>query len=279
MDEKEYKEILKILEAAGWQPQVCDTPVPYFADGVPAGYPEAPGDYDGEMVPMPRSFLKLCDFVLAVHGESMKDVGIQNGDDVIVKHDVRFEDGDVVVAWLDGETTLKTYCRDDDGEVWLVPANDAFEPLRVADYTTVYLLGKVTGVKKKSPRVPFKMIRRRMQEMRERRRKALTDERVRDCVTQVLSDIKVGRMWFCIYRVLADVGYLHKGRYEELAERMDELFPDNDFSINPKDISRLDVLSFSRPFAEWDERNAPVQGKRFREYLHLAADLTALLNG
>ena len=152
MDEKEYKEILKILEAAGWQPQVCDTPVPYFADGVPAGYPEAPGDYDGEMVPMPRSFLKLCDFVLAVHGESMKDVGIQNGDDVIVKHDVRFEDGDVVVAWLDGETTLKTYCRDDDGEVWLVPANDAFEPLRVADYTTVYLLGKVTGVKKKSPR-------------------------------------------------------------------------------------------------------------------------------
>ena len=279
--QQEINVAFDLLRYNDYEPELCSVAVPYYETPVMCGAPDFMyEDLTAEKVMIPRSLMGMRPvFVVPVKGDSMKDAGILNGDDVIVKHDVRFEDGDVVVAWLDGETTLKTYYRDDDGEVWLVPANDDYEPIRVADYTTAYLLGKVTGIKKKSPRVPFKMIRRRMQEMKDRHRKSLTDERVRDCVTQVLSDIKVGRMWFCIYRVLADAGYLHRGRYEELAERMDELFPDNNFNINPKDIGRMDVLSFSRPFAEWDERNAPVQGKRFREYLHLAADLTALLNG
>ena len=279
MTKNELNEIFEKLKQSGIDLQLCDAQVPYFADGVPAGYPEAPGDYDGEMVPMPRSFLKLCDFVLAVHGDSMKDAGILNGDDVIVKHDVRFDDGDVVVAWLDGDTTLKSYYRDDDGEVWLVPANDDFQPMRVSDYSTAYILGRVTGVKKGSPRVSYNVMRRRMREVKEKLRRVLTDDVVRSGVMQVLSDIKTQRMWFCVYRVLADAGYLHKGRYEELAQQMDVLFPDNDFGINPKDIGRMDVQSFHRPYTEWYERDAPVQGKRFREYRQLAADLTAQLNG
>lgn len=279
MDEKDYKDILKILEDAGWQPQVCDTPVPYFSNGVPAGYPETPGDYDGEMVLMPRSFLKQCDFILAVHGDSMKDAGILNGDDVIVKHDVCFEDGDVVVAWLDGETSLKSYFKDDDGEAWLIPANDAYKPMRLSDYTTVYILGKVTKVTKKTPRVSYNVMRHRLKEIKERNQRVLTDDIVRDAVTQVLADIKTGRMWFAVYRVLVDVGYLHKGYYEGLRTKMDELFPDNDFQINPRDLSRLDVESFSKPVSLWNEYNAPVQGKRFREYLKLANDLMALLEG
>ena len=278
MTKKEIDEFFRLLRTSGVDIELCDMYVPYFADGVPAGYPEAPGDYDGEMVPMPRSFLKMCDFILAVHGDSMKDAGILNGDDVIVKHDVRFEDGDVVVAWLDGETSLKSYYKDDEGEVWLMPANDAFNPIRVSDYTTVYILGKVTKVTKKTPRLSYSAMRRRLQKMHEEQRREVTDDMVRDVLTQVLTDIKVGRMWFCVYRVLADVGYLHKGGYDMLKERMDELYPDNDFNISVREVSRMDVGSFSKPVSRWDKEDAPVTGKRFNEYHTLATNLTNLLN-
>ena len=278
MDEKELKEILKLLEDAGWQPLLCESHVPYFSNGVPAGYPEAPGDYDGEMVPIPRSFLKICDFILAVHGDSMKDADILNGDDVIVKHDVRFEDGDVVVAWLDGETSLKSYYKDDEDEVWLVPANDAYKPIRVSDYTTVYILGKVTKITKKAPRMSYSAMRKRLQKIHEEQYRKLTDDMVRDALTQVLADIKVGRMWFCVYRALVDVGYLRKGGYEQLKVRMDELFPENDFNISVREVSRMDVGSFSKPVSRWNEEDAPVTGKRFKEYHKLCTALTDLLN-
>ena len=46
MTKNEIDEIFEKLRQSGLDPQLCDTAVPYFADGVPAGYPEAPGDYD-----------------------------------------------------------------------------------------------------------------------------------------------------------------------------------------------------------------------------------------
>ena len=277
MNEKELREIMKQLEEQGWNPLLCDTPVPYFMNGVPAGYPESPGDYDGDYVMVPRELLKRCDFVVSVHGDSMVDAGIESGDDVVVKSDSEFSDGDIVVALLDGETTLKSYCRDDDGEVWLVPANNEYLPIRMADYQTVYVLGKVTCVRKKMPRASFSMMQRRLKIARQTADKVVTDERVREAVTQVLATITVSRMWFCVYRVLADVGYLPKCDYEALRERMDKLFPDNDFSINPRDISRMDVGSFSKGFQLWNEQNAPVTGKRFKDYRNLAENLYRLI--
>lgn len=159
-NELELKDTLRLLEEQGWQPMMCDTQVPYFTDGVPAGYPEAPGDYDGEYVMMPKDFLKMCDFVVAVRGMSMKDADINDGDDVMVKSCDSYDDGDVVVALLDGESTLKAYYRDENNEEWLIPDNDSFLPIRVADYASAYILGRVTGVRKKAPRTKFSTLRR-----------------------------------------------------------------------------------------------------------------------
>lgn len=278
--EKEGKDdILEQMRASGWQVAACDTAVPYFRNGVPAGYPQEPGDYDGEYVAVPRELLKRCDFVVTVRGDSMKDAGIDDGDDVMVKSCDVYDDGDVVVALLDGETTLKAYCRDQDGEEGLVPANEAYEPIRLADYQTVYVLGRVTSVRKKTPRASFAALQRRLREARRKAVTAVTDEAVRSAVAQVLADIRVSRMWFCIYRVLADVGYLPRGNYEALKTKMDELFPDNDFGINPRDISRMDVDSFSKGLQLWSEHNAPVTGKRYRDYLSLATVFYRLLKG
>ena len=277
MNEKELREIITLLEEAGVNAELCDTPVPYFSSGVPAGYPQMPGDYDDEFIMMPRELLKRCDFVVKVKGDSMKDLGISDADDVMVKSSEAFDDGDVVVALLDGETTLKSYFRDADNEEWLVPANEAYQPIRLADFTTVYILGKVTGVQKKQPRATFSSMQRRLKEVRKQAEVTVTDESVRKAVAQVLADIKVSRLWFCVYRVLVDVGYLQKGQYEGLKLCMDALFPGNDFDIHPRDLSRIDVGSFSKSLQLWNENNAPVTGKRFRDYQRLAHDLYALL--
>ena len=278
MNKKEMQEMKELLEQSGLNVQLCDTPVPYFSGGVPAGFPEAPDEYDGEYVMVPRDFLKMCDYIVKVRGYSMKDADIADGDDVLVKYCDHYDDGDIVVALLDGDSTLKAYCRDENDEAWLVPDNDDFPPIRVADYSTAYILGRVTGVRKGTPRTKFSTLRRRLQESKEQRQLVVTDQMVYEAVTQVLDSIKNGRMWFAVYRVLVDVHYLKSGDYEGLKTKMDLLFPDNDFAINPRDISRMDILSFSKSVSLWNSENAPVVGKRYRDYLRLATDLTALLS-
>jgi len=277
MNKKEMQELKELLEQSGLNVQLCDTPVPYFSGGVPAGFPEAPDEYDGEYVLVPKDFLKMCDYIVKVRGYSMKDADIADGDDVLVKYCDHYDDGDIVVALLDGDSTLKAYCRDENDEAWLVPDNDDFPPIRVADYATAYILGRVTGVRKGAPRTKFSTLRRRLQESKEQRQVVVTDQMVYEAVTRVLSDIKNGRMWFAVYRVLVDVRYLKAGDYEGLKTKMDLLFSDNDFAINPRDISRMDILSFSKSVSLWNSENAPVVGKRYRDYLRLATDLTALL--
>jgi repressor LexA len=69
-------------------------------------------------------------FALRVHGESMKDKGILNGDIVLARHQEQAERGDVVVALIDDEATVKTYSPEPDC-IKLLPANQAFEPIVV----------------------------------------------------------------------------------------------------------------------------------------------------
>ncbi|MBL9030317.1 MAG: transcriptional repressor LexA [Phycisphaerae bacterium] len=70
-------------------------------------------------------------FALKVEGDSMKDEGILNGDYVLVERTEVARNGDRVVALLpDGQTTLKTFYKEDD-HIRLQPANPAFEPIKV----------------------------------------------------------------------------------------------------------------------------------------------------
>ncbi len=75
----------------------------------------------------------ICDsvFALKVDGDSMRDEGILDGDYILVKRTEVAQNGDRVVALLpNGETTLKTFYREDD-HIRLQPANEEFEPIIV----------------------------------------------------------------------------------------------------------------------------------------------------
>jgi repressor LexA len=82
------------------------------------------------------------EFVLRVKGDSMKDVGILEGDHVIVRRQDTAADGQIVVALVGEEATVKRFFREPD-HVRLQPENDALEPIRSPD---VVVLGRVVGV-------------------------------------------------------------------------------------------------------------------------------------
>jgi repressor LexA len=82
------------------------------------------------------------EFVLRVKGDSMKDAGIFEGDFVIVRRQESAADGDVVVALVGEEATVKRFFKESD-HVRLQPENAAMEPIRTRD---VQVLGRVVGV-------------------------------------------------------------------------------------------------------------------------------------
>jgi len=81
-------------------------------------------------------------YLLRVRGESMKDVGILDGDLVVVRPQETAIDGDIVVALVGDEATVKRFFQESD-HVRLQPENEAMEPIRSRD---VSVLGKVVGL-------------------------------------------------------------------------------------------------------------------------------------
>ena len=84
-------------------------------------------------------------FMLEVHGDSMVDAAICDGDFVVVRRQQEAENGDIVAALLDDGATVKTFRREED-HVWLIPHNPAYSPI---DGTHAIIMGKVVTVLRK----------------------------------------------------------------------------------------------------------------------------------
>lgn len=110
---------------------------------IAAGVPILAEEQVEEIMPLPRSLVGDGElFLLEVSGDSMIDAAICHGDYVVVRKEQTAENGDIVAALLDGEATVKTLQRRD-GTPWLLPHNDAYDPI---DGTHATILGKVTAV-------------------------------------------------------------------------------------------------------------------------------------
>ena len=81
-------------------------------------------------------------FALRVRGDSMVNAGILDGDKVVVRPQSTADDGQIVVARIGDEATVKRLRRRN-GEIWLLPENDAYEPI---DGTEAELIGLVKAV-------------------------------------------------------------------------------------------------------------------------------------
>ena len=97
--------------------------------------------------PVPASFLPSGGevFMLQVQGDSMINVGIHNGDCLLVQSRSTADNGEIVVALVDDSATVKTFYREKD-RIRLQPENDLMEPIYVDDVT---ILGKAVGLYRK----------------------------------------------------------------------------------------------------------------------------------
>jgi repressor LexA len=110
---------------------------------VAAGAPVLADENIEEYVPVPGiAGGDEGEFVLRVKGDSMKDAGILEGDHVIVRRQEAASNGDIVVALVDDEATVKRFFREKD-HVRLQPENAALQPILTRD---VQLVGRVVGV-------------------------------------------------------------------------------------------------------------------------------------
>jgi len=87
-------------------------------------------------------------FALRVRGHSMIDEGIHHGDYLIVEPRAVAENGQTVVADIDGCVTVKKYYREPDGQIRLQPANPEMLPLRISG-EHVRIIGVVAGIVRK----------------------------------------------------------------------------------------------------------------------------------
>jgi repressor LexA len=85
------------------------------------------------------------EYILRVAGDSMKNAGILDGDHVVVRPQQTATDGEIVVALVGDEATVKRFYKEAD-HIRLQPENDAMEPIRSTD---VELMGRVVGVCRK----------------------------------------------------------------------------------------------------------------------------------
>ncbi|HEV2783160.1 MAG TPA: transcriptional repressor LexA [Actinophytocola sp.] len=110
---------------------------------IAAGGPILAEEAIEDVFPLPKEIVGEGSlFLLRVAGDSMIDAAIADGDWVVVRQQPTAENGDIVAAMIEGEATVKTFKRRD-GHVWLLPHNDAYEPIP-GDAATI--LGKVVAV-------------------------------------------------------------------------------------------------------------------------------------
>lgn len=110
-----------------------------FSSSVRAGFATVADDYIDKRVSLDETFdiNNPSTFMFTVVGDSMVDIGIFEGDKVIIKKDSVAKNGDVVLAFVDGGYTLKTY-RNKSGEIWLQPENTAYDIIKPKEELKIF---------------------------------------------------------------------------------------------------------------------------------------------
>ena len=113
---------------------------------ITAGQPILAVENVTDTFPIPIDFVGNCDsFMLTVRGESMIEAGILDGDYILVKKQSNANNGEIVVALIEDEATVKTFYKETD-HIRLQPENSTMEPIIVPNCE---ILGKVCGVFRK----------------------------------------------------------------------------------------------------------------------------------
>ncbi len=133
-------ELLDYLTASPFIQDVVNVPV---VGHVTAGEPILAEENIEDYFPLPKMLVHQDTvFLLKVRGDSMIKAAIMDGDLVIVRQQTNAQNGEIVVAMLEGEATVKRYYKEKD-HIRLQPENDFYEPISSPH---IVVIGKVIGV-------------------------------------------------------------------------------------------------------------------------------------
>lgn len=123
--------------------------LPMVGPSVKAGFPSPAQDYMAEELDLTSLLVSHPEttFCVRVSGDSMTEAGILDGDIALVDKSREAADGDVVIAFIDGEFTMKQFRLAEDGSgAWLIPWNDRYERIHVSRTDEFSIWGVVTYV-------------------------------------------------------------------------------------------------------------------------------------
>lgn len=121
--------------------------LPVFLGRLPAGFPSPADDYIEGKLDLNRHLIKhpAATFFVRVTGDSMLEAGIHSGDILIVDRSLEASDGNVIVAALDGELTVKRLFRRGK-TIRMLPANKNYQPIEIQAGQSFEIWGVVTNV-------------------------------------------------------------------------------------------------------------------------------------
>lgn len=119
----------------------------YVEGGIKAGFPSPAQDYLTASIDLNKELIrrKETTFLARVSGNSLMDAGISDGDIIVIDKSLEVKNGDFVVAFIDGEFTLKEFRLDEANHcAWLIPHNKDFEPIKVTEENDFLIWGVLT---------------------------------------------------------------------------------------------------------------------------------------
>jgi DNA polymerase V len=136
-----------IVESILWPDRSTKWARPLFLASVSAGFPSPAEDYIEGRLDLNRHLIKhpAATFFVRVAGDSMLGAGIHPGDILVVDRALEPQDSNVVIAVIDGELTVKRISQRS-GKLFLVPDNQAYEPLEIVEAMEFEVWGVVTSV-------------------------------------------------------------------------------------------------------------------------------------
>jgi DNA polymerase V len=120
--------------------------LPLYSHKVVAGFPSPADDYIEQRLDLNEKLIqnKTATFLLTVEGDSMKNIGILDGDILVVDKSILPTDGKIVIAALDGELTVKRLSIKSTG-TFLVAENDNYPTIAVREESDIVIWGVVTS--------------------------------------------------------------------------------------------------------------------------------------
>ena len=277
---EELRSLFSDMLSKDMRPMLCDTEVPLYDASVPCGNPTLCPDDFVETVLLPKELLSIHpEFVVTVKGDSMKDAGIESGDAVKVMGDTKPYDGDIVLASIDGEYTLKTYFEDEEGRIWLVPQNEEYVPILLDGSKPVKIYGKVKEIMKTAHRVPTKLCAKAVKRALNAKevKPKISDAKVSYAFREIAPMITAARLWYAVYRMMADYSVVEVEDFDTFIDKLKTEVPHHEHIPLKVELQRLAVQSFAKPVKQWKPDNAPVKGQRYKSYVYIANKTEELL--